>query len=470
MTDVVRLFDSAILGSGIAAADAGLSAIPDLGPVTDKRLTPATALSSDLTADEADFVKDSLARGDSAEGIAHLVAIGRGVSTFPDPSLLAPDALSDEAIGGGTVTAPDNSDLVQTGVFKQIRTLQRDFLDGVRSEFATFPPWVKDAFENEAENNGVSGLSAPGVSVPADLGRAFSKREVSYLVIRTLMWKDGYRQIPALFKDRIVQGTFLDQDIQFGVAQDVLDKLKQVEASFGNPKLEGLFLDESFLRPKIKTILGLQPRRIADKPFLSFHAFGSAVDIDAQWNPILDGPVSTTIQLRSDINFASEPIGPDGNIDEQILKLKAGSDKFRDWMKDALPKYRKLQSDIENAEKDVQDAQRNFDKAKPADKDVARKALDDATAQFILVQARSADLDIVDVEILRDAFPKPKSSKVQDPLDGLAQDGYLTLRYELVKALTDPNIGGFRWGGAWPGDRQDFMHFDGTLPKRDITN
>jgi hypothetical protein len=475
-------------GSPADAATAALATpalVGDAGVVgsasTRDQVTLESVLATPMTPSETAYTDDLLARGESSETIAYRIAQARGFPMLtgradivgidptrfaPSPSALAPaELVADDGPPFGASAQNQNSI-----VFAQVVDRQTAFLKQVRTEFAGFPGYVQTAFGGEAKLNGVSGGTADGVSVPARMDHPFSDAEISYLVIRSLLWKTGYRHPPELFStDRIAgpqEATFLDKPIQNGVDRAMLAKLKATEAAIPSLLLGLALRDSTLVAPRIDSIIGFQPRRIAGYPVLSHHAFGDGVDIDARWNPLLAGAASKVIQDRSGIDFAQAVISPDNDIDSLLAELTAGSDQFRQWIQSNLPKFQTLEAQLDQATKDLADAIARYNAATTqADRDTAKAAVATASKQLAAANAGLMDPDIADVLILRDALPKGSTANLQD----LAQAGYLTVGAVLVKALIDPQGGGFKWGGSWPGDRKDFMHFDYVKPKPDIS-
>jgi hypothetical protein len=354
---------------------------------------------------------------------------------------------------------------MNSAVLKEVQSRQLAFLEQVPREFQGFPSWVQKAFAGEAGLNGVRGNSADGVSVPSGMSQPFSDAQISYLVIRTYLWRGGYSQNghPAsLFSAERIAGPdeakFLNKSIQNGIDRAMLAKLQATEAAI--PQILGT----SLVSPTMRTIIGFQPRRTIGYDSLSNHAFGDAVDIDAEWNPLLSGDVSRAIQKHSGIDFSAERITPDKNIDTLVQELTAGSNTFAQWMQTNLPQFEQLQDQFDQASADLAQAMQQEAQARTqAEKDAAAAAAAKASRELTDAIDKLAAPDMADVSVLYDALHKDKTL-----LQNLTQTGYLTLGAELVKVLTDPNGGGFLWDGSWKGDRKDFMHFDFKIPAPDV--
>jgi hypothetical protein len=300
----------------------------------------------------------------------------------------------------------------------------------VRDEFANFEPYVKGAFKATAAANGVKkGVgSALGVAIPKDMKPRFSDEEVSYLVVRTLLWKAGYTDPAAVYgKDQIAspqEAKLMGIEIENGVARRLLGPLARASEALDRIKKQ----HPEQLPINLK-LIGLQPRRVAKTEKLSNHAFGYAIDINASFNPLMDKMASKVIQDRANINFSA--LTRSGKTPEAIYTdLKKASERFGKWIKKAL-------------------------KSEPA----LRKMRQSPDYDPIMFPDALYDTgSLVELDILRAEI---KNGNLTGNLENLEGSGFLMLPWDIVKALLDQQ---FTWGGLWDHDRRDFMHFDFANP------
>lgn len=115
-----------------------------------------------------------------------------------------------------------------------------------------------------------------------------------------------------------------------------------------------------------KSILGLQIRPIAGSSTLSNHALGCAIDIDAYANPRVYGALVIEVFNRAarsegvtfDFGKAVLPEKARGNGDyteDDVVEIYnrgiPASNAVRSWLRRHLPRYRKLMTRIDNAER-----------------------------------------------------------------------------------------------------------------------
>ncbi len=182
--------------------------------------------------------------------------------------------------------------------------------------------------------------------------------------------------------------TWVHQDYAaiLGKVSGVLDKWRQ-----------GLAAD---MGRQVKSVLGLQIRPIAGSNVLSNHALGCAIDIDAYSNPRMYGPLVIDVfnyaAKKGGINFDfGESVLSDkerGNGDyteddimEILNRVMPASNSVRHWLRLHLPRYRRLLTKIEGAEKQLKT---KHSTTSPLEK---RLAEDEAAAK------RVADRDAADV-------------------------------------------------------------------------
>jgi hypothetical protein len=293
------------------------------------------------------------------------------------------------------------------------------FLYKVRGEFKGFPQYVQNAFVATAPDNAVTDTSAGGVAMPPTITPPFSTGEKSYLVIRALLWNAGYTDPAALYSDKVIaspeEATLMGIPVQHGVAKRLVEPLKRASKALAELKKKS----PGKLDIQIE-VIGLQPRRVARTQQLSNHALGYAIDVNAYFNPLIDGEASKVIQRRADINFAAQNrsgMPPD----VRCVELKNASERFAKWVSEALA------------------AERQLDK-------IERTGMGDAETVY-------HSNYVNDINILREAIQKRQTTGSVEAFES----GFLTLPCELIHALKQQN---FLWGGEWEHDRQDFMHFD----------
>jgi hypothetical protein len=292
-------------------------------------------------------------------------------------------------------------------------------LDKVRKEFKGFPPYVQNAFVATAPDNEVTDTSAGGVSMPPTITPPFSAGEKSYLVIRALLWNAGYTNPAASYSGEVIaspeEATLMGIPIQHGVAKRLVEPLKRASKALAEFKKKS----PGKLDIQIE-VIGLQPRRVARTKQLSNHALGYAIDVNAYFNPLIDGEASKVIQRRADISFAAQNrsgMPPD----VRCVELKNASERFAKWVREALAAERQLD-------------------------EIERTGMGDAETVY-------HSNYVNDINILREAIQKRQTTGSVEAFEA----GFLTLPCELIHALKQEK---FLWGGEWDHDRQDFMHFD----------
>jgi hypothetical protein len=372
------------------------------------------------TADEGDEVGRQLASGKDVPEIVRSIVVQRGGNPFRRPEAVFVHVPFHAA---WSVWVPESGPLTRA-----VGQQQLAFLQTVRDEFAKFEPYVKGAFKATAQANKVKNGSAPGVAIPKDMKPRFSDEEVSYLVVRTCLWKAGYTDPAALYgKDQIAspqEAKLMGIEIQHGVARRLLGPLARASEA-----LERIKKQHPERLPVELELMGLQPRRVATTDKLSNHAFGYAIDINPLFNPLMDKMASKIIQGHAEISFST--LMRSGKSPEVIYtELKKASDKFCAWIKKALaeePEMRKITNSPD---------------------------YDPGLYDPIMGTGSVYELDILRAEL-------GNGHLTGGSLGYLQRSGFLMLPWDIIKALLDQQ---FTWGGLWDHDRRDFMHFDFASP------
>jgi hypothetical protein len=258
------------------------------------------------------------------------------------------------------------------------------------------------------------------------------------------------------------------------------------------------------LGKQVKSLLGLQIRPIAGSSTLSNHALGCAIDIDAYSNPRIYGPLvievfnraarseGVTFDFGKAVLPEKERRNDDYTEDDVVEIYNRGipaSNAVRSWLRRHLPKYKRLMTQIESAEKllktkhspgtpllkrlgadeasarqagakEVANALRAEAKAARANpvggvceppSIVAEKAIEDirSAANEIL-----CNLDLSGIQLLYENY-EPKYIETWE------KEGVLNIPLALAAALVGPLK--LKWGQQYK-DSKDAMHFELIKP------
>jgi hypothetical protein len=364
---------------------------------------------SDTERRKVDALLAQVQYGTQAYEITQEIARERGVSLtlrLADHDLANPD-LDEYVSQFGSA-----SDFAALRLLREILEREELLAQTIAAEFARFPQHVVTALQATAASNGVASALE------------------SYRFIRALLYRYGWIETPRVFGDILGPdegAQFLGVNIQGGLhrlAVAALGDLGHKPAGVSIP---------------VKSVLGLQPRRIAgSKPEIySNHAFGLAIDIDASWNPHFTGEAAKIITRHGGVDFTKPLVEPGIAIEELYEKLNQASQRFVTWLREALARETKVRGDLETAKAKRADA-KTPDEQKAADGEV-QKAQEALARDFA---------EIIELDTLRKEF------KV--PLDEWEKHGTLTIPIALVRQLKER---GFGWGAEWR-THKDIMHFE----------
>jgi hypothetical protein len=254
--------------------------------------------------------------------------------------------------------------------------------------------------------------------LPEIVRKAFKSRE-RYLAMRPLYYQRGYSTPFETIFSRIGPGWFLGIEVDQGLHEELAPKLADVERTLNKYSVYSQVANE------VKSILGLQLRKIEGSPKLSNHAFGLAIDIDARWNPhIKDQRVIDVLTEITGYNFGTTVDGR--GIDkmdtalQEWTKAREASERLKRWLRKYLPIYEA------NSHTDPQ-----------LDPDTARQL----ERIGILLHFQSTD--------------KKEKDRLEE-LKRWAEHGVLSIPLALVAAM---KINGLRWGGEYEMSK-DSMHFE----------
>lgn len=383
--------------------------------------TPRLRLDLPLDDAETKLVDDELAAGAGIVEATGLIAERRGVKlefrTLIDEIVEQPEPEAELAH-----RAP--SELAALPLALAVRE-RRDALNTkIESEFESFDDHVQVAFGSMAALNEVKTAVE------------------SYGFIRARLWEAGRRNASTIFREIRApdQGAkLLGRPIQHGAHRLLVERLDGLTEPQGS----------AF---SITDVKGFQPRRIAGKDSLSNHVLGLAIDIDAVWNPHVKSRGAIEIVLRhTRVNFG-EPIFEAGaSVEKVYATLQDASNRLRDWLRVALPTYKRLGAAVADATAKKQAAELAVRKARTeSEKRAAARTLEQSEADLRNAQAQlSESMDAFEVGELA----KEWGLKV---LEEWETRGLFTVPLELARRLKER---GFDWGAEWD-THKDVMHFE----------
>jgi hypothetical protein len=255
---------------------------------------------------------------------------------------------------------------------------------------------------------------------------------------------------------------------------------------------------------QIKSVLGLQIRPIAGSSTLSNHALGCAIDIDAYGNPRVYGALVIEVFNRAarsegvtfDFGKAVLPEKERGNGDyteDDVVEIYnrgiPASNAVRSWLRRHLPRFRRLMTQIESAEKLLKtkhsaatpllkrlgsdeaaarqagakenaEARRAETKAAKANPVGGMCEPPEAAAEKAIQDIRSAaneilcNVDLSGIQLLYENY-EPKYIETWE------KEGVLNIPLALAAALVGPLK--LKWGQQYK-DSKDAMHFELIKP------
>lgn len=390
--------------------------------LSDASLPLSLRLRPELSEPERAAVDEALARGASVVDATLLVARGRGVElelrTLTDDVVRQPEPEAELA----RLNSPD---LVALPLAVSVFEREKVFSKTVEAEFQGFAPHVRAAFASTAQLNGVfTGLE-------------------SYRFIRARLWEGGRRNASSLFHDILGKddgARLLGREIQNGAHRLLVEKLQPLRDA---PQGEVI---------PMKSIIGFQPRLIANSENLSNHVFGLAIDIDATFNPHIRSPGAIEIVLRrTGVNLGKPLLRPGGDIEDAYQKLRDVSNRLRDWLRAALPAEARLRGAFETANRGVRSAEATLRRARTeAEKRVAAAQLEQARRELGLARDElNRSPEAFDVGELAKEFGRPT-------LEQWESRGLFTIPIEVARGLRNQ---GLDWGVEWK-THKDVMHFE----------
>lgn len=395
------------------------------------RATRSGPLDAPLTEEEENLVYENEAEGFGSLEAAQRIADSRGVG-------FALQGLTDDDMANPRALAAFEDEQGDTPEFRlamAVRTIE----ERIHSEFDEFPQHVQAAFSSTAQRNKVTKLQKAVTGL------------TSYAYIRSRLWKDGFRNLSKLFKEIVGPSegaTLLGHPIQNGVHRLLVEQLGSLTAE---PIADDI---HSQLVPRIISIIGFQPRRIADKEDLSNHVYGLAIDINATWSPHIKSQSTIEVIRRHtdpSIDFGQPFLSPGESIDDIDAKLVRASDQILRWLAVALPKQTQLEAKVRAAEARAGEADNALWNAQTeAERVAARDELNRARAEL--------DKTRNDLNTSSDAFEINELIKEwgRATLENWQRVGLFTIPIELAKQLKER---GFGWGAEWS-THKDVMHFE----------
>lgn len=384
-----------------------------------------------LSEEEENIVYETVAEGLGSLAAAERIADNRGIA-------FVLQGLTDDDMENPKSLAAFEDEQGTTPAFR-LAVAVREVEERIRTEFNELAQHVQAAFSSTAQLNKVSKFQKVVTGL------------TSYAYIRSRLWKDGFRDLGKIFKQIVGPSegaTLLGHPIENGVHRLLVEQLGDLTAE---PIADDIHMQ---LSPRIRTIIGFQPRRIADRETLSNHVYGLAIDINATWSPHIKSANTIEIIRRltnPPIDFATPFLKPGESIDEVGAKLNRASEQIRRWLAVALPKQTQLEANLRIAETRAGEADNKLWNAQTdAEKAVARNELDRARAEL--------DKTRNDVNTSWDTFAVNELVKEwgRATLENWERVGLFTIPIELAKQL---KAHGFDWGAEWS-THKDVMHFD----------
>jgi hypothetical protein len=412
LNDVVNTFVAAPKKRAIAEPASAIRAAP---------------LDAPLTEEEENLVYETIAEGFGSLEAAYRIADSRGVR-FDLQGLTDNDMTNPRALAA---FEDEQGDTPEFRLAMAVCGVE----DRIHCEFDEFAQHIQAAFSSTAQLNKVTKFQKVVTGL------------TSYAYIRSRLWKDGFRDPNKLFHD-IVETTLLGHPIANGVHRILVEHLDSLT---NEPIADDI---HSQLAPRMKTVIGFQPRRIAGKEDLSNHVYGLAIDINATWSPHIKSQSTIEIIRRHTdppIDFGKPFLNPGESIDDIDAKLARASDQILRWLAVALPKQTQLESRVRAAEARTGEADNTLWNAQTeAEKIAAWDELNRTRAE--LDKARN------DLNASSDAFEVNELIKEwgRATLENWQRVGLFTIPIELAKQLKER---GFGWGAEWS-THKDVMHFE----------
>ncbi|GGO83289.1 hypothetical protein [Nonomuraea cavernae] len=256
-----------------------------------------------------------------------------------------------------------------------------------------------------------------------------------YRFMRAVYHREGWRCPHTAIFAHIVPATFFGRPVAGGVHSTMLPLLARVEAFVRrlNPAAARQMSGETF------SVGGFVPRHVAGSDELSNHAFGLALDIDPDWNPMLKGNVVLVAFRRATGVDFGQWLYAASSVDalaEVYKRVAAASERLKVWLRRLLPAYHDeeiMRADLDRALK------------KASTRAAARAKLKELDEQV------SGDPDRAALKVLVDAYGITR-------VRGWADHGVITIPAAVVHAWEGAHPL-CRWGGNYQHSK-DMMHLE----------
>jgi D-alanyl-D-alanine carboxypeptidase len=422
------LDDAALADGGASVLDAG--ALRNTGEILNRSDAGVVQPRLDdlLTANEVHFVEEQLSASDTITDMLidmlRQVAQRRGIAigklhALNDDVLMEPDPASALEQRGGS-----KEDWAAYRLAADIADVAKQVLRKIAKEWNELPDPAHTAFEDEAKIQHAE---------PLDW----------YRRIRAMMYMEGWPD-PARHWSQLVEVTLFGVNIERGVHRELVTKL---EATTDASPWDVTSKPPEDDKISITSALGFQPRPVANTNKLSNHAWGLAIDVDADLNPyITQKDVMNVIKARTSdhVDLSKDPIDPKTPDDQKLATayelLKKASDDIVTWLMATISKDATLKAAVEDSDEKLRLANQTKDSATIAAAEQMSKAAHDAWDH---------DPAVKDLRTLRKHLGEKE-------LENWKRKGFLSLPLEVVTRIKSK---GLRWGGEYK-EKKDFMHFE----------
>jgi hypothetical protein len=381
-----------------------------------------------LDDNEVLIVDEALRRGASVGQIATLL-VERGPSNAPiEP--VQPDQIPS---GGGVLARERTAEIAVAARRREVLTPL------ITARAALYERKVDAEFANLKEfvRNGFAPLR--------DRGETFADSREKYGVMRALYYRAGWVCIKRDVLDRLVQPPpFFGHRVEGGIhellAPVLVDTEKFVEKTAAAAAKQ--------MRTEKFTVGGFVPRVIAGQPDLSFHAYGLALDIDPDWNPMIKGDRVIAAFNRAtgaDMGKLLFPASSETALLETYKRFLEAAQRLQRWLRENLAKYDAVQA----ARAEVRAAKTK------AERDAAASRAKPLEAEL------SKNPDLAALMVLID----PQKGYGEAKVRAWAREGIVTIPPQVIDAF---RTAGRRFGARWGGEYQhskDIMHIE-VIPEK----
>jgi len=262
-------------------------------------------------------------------------------------------------------------------------------------------------------------------SFQIDFSKDFDEAVDLYSRIRAAMYCDGYNDpLNDVFKKLSKNETMLGMPVGGGLHEKFVERLSHLPEKLP-PDLAAKVLSQ------IKKVYGFKPRNIAGSDSLSNHAYGLAIDIDEQLNPMFKNVAVIGALKKITLYDFGQPFFalcglPKQRIQEIYKAQKDASDRLQKWLHRNLPAY------------EAQAKKKPSKSAEPLEPDLDLDSCEEIGEN---------DRNLLDTLV---------GAYGPDEVRAWANHGIQSIPIELTLALVEL---GFGWGSEYQHSK-DLMHFE----------